>query len=169
MALTLTEPEAECAPPSAFVEPSVSYAATTRRVSRADVEQMRHWLCGRLVERYPAVNRDAIYHFLVQAIDSNEHCFVMNDRAVGLAMIQTRPLRPARIVEMFCFGLGRTGDAEEMTDGAPAASLYPTLAGWGRALGAREFHCMENSDATQRLVEAAVGELRRGSYRWVEL
>ena len=150
-------------------EPVVAYAATTRRVARADVEQLRHWLCQRLAKRYPERNQDAIYIWLVQAVDSNEYHFVRNDRAIALAGIQYRVMKPARVVEEFAFELGYDGSEEVQPDRTVSASLYPEILRWAKGMGAKQVLLLEFSDSTLAATEKTVGELNRGGFYWAQV
>lgn len=173
MALTLAADVPEPAEAEAPPEPVVAYAGTVRRMGRADLEQMRGWLIPRLLAAYPERNAAAVHVFLVQALESNEHYFVRNDRAVALASIQTRPLRPARVSEVFCFAIGSMGrDAEEGVIGASSAaiSLYPAMTAWCRGQGVRDLHILENSDAHPKEMARLFGDaLLRGRYTALEV
>ena len=159
-------------------DPVTLQAAQVRRVSLADIDDLQSWLIPRLMRVY--ANRDfrTLKSFLTQLLTSNEALFVRNDRAIGLAMTQSRALRPTRVSEMFCFALGHPGrDAvpdEEADSNAEAArfaaTLYPAMIAWARGQGLTEVVVLECSDATVRTVEAAIGRTIASShYRRVML
>lgn len=168
----LSEPDASSTPPVPE-EPVVRQATQVRRVSRADVEELRHWLVGRLAKAAQTYNRDAIYTFLVQALDSNEYLFIRNDRAVAMAAVQSRPLRPLRVTEMFCYAIGYEPDdqSDEPTvfrseAAQSAATLYPAIKAWAKGLGAAQCYLLDHSDTTPYHVEKVFGALATGKFRW---
>lgn len=165
MALTLSEPLDELVP-----DPVVVQATQIRRMGRADVEQMRNWLIGRLMRAHPDRNAGSIHVFLVQALESNEYFFIRNGRAVGMAMVQNLPLRAPRVVEMFVFTIGFESDGTSTTGGVSqaAAALYPAFATWARGMGAAQMFLRANTDASKADIEAALDrKLDHGSYWWL--
>jgi hypothetical protein len=195
MALTLTAPTAEPDPliaaaieagvaghPAVSVaipDPRVLQATQTRRVTRADVEELRNWLIPRIADRHKMRNAGSLHMFLVSAIDSPEFLFVRNDRAVALVTLQRMALASPRIVEAFCFAIGHPGaghvsdedDDRNAEASASAATLYPMMAAWGRNQGIDRFIVLTNSDATESAVQRALGCKvdRLPTPRWVDL
>jgi hypothetical protein len=149
--------------------PVIVQATLTRRVSRADLEDLRGWLIPRLMKSCPARNYGAVHVFLVQAAEANDTCFIRNDRAIALAAIQHRPLKPSRVAEIFCFALGfdgREGLSDEDADLASEASrsamtLYRPMLDWAMHQGAPEMTVLENSDAREDHMRALTGRMAR--------
>ena len=76
--------------------PGPKYGAV-RRFDDRDVRSTAQWLLPKLHARYPHVNTRNFSSWAGSMASHNDHCFVRNDHAVGLACIGYEPCEPTPV------------------------------------------------------------------------
>lgn len=131
--------------------------AIVRRFSTADLSEHGGWILKRLLPLYPDCNERFIAGWLSGLVSSNEHSFLYQPNAVGLAQIVSTPgLRPGKMVQERFVWVKDKADKDQLEH---AADFYLSFAEWGRAQGAVRIIALEDTDVPKGLIEARLGRL----------
>lgn len=138
-----------------------AYDKLVRRVQRPDLEEMRPEIRRRLAVKYPHVDEAPMFAFLMSCLDSNEFFFIRNAGAVGLGMIDRRPLYPPRVVEKFCLAL--YGDA------AAAVEVTRAIVKWAFGMDMREVVLEQMSDVPREKIKELYGRVLSREERFIRI
>lgn len=140
---------------AAVLEKHVS--VTPRRFSTADLSQHGGWILKRLAPLFSDVSEQYIGGWMRGLIADNEHLFLYQPHAVGLAQLVHLPgIRPAKMVQERFVWVEDKADKEQVEC---AADFYDAFAEWGRGLGAERIVACENTDVPKTKIEERLGRL----------
>lgn len=142
---------------AAVLEVPVHMPVILRRFSTADLSQHGGWILKRLIPLFPDVPEQYIGGWLRGLTGDNEHLFLYQPHAVGLAQLVHLPgIRSTKVIqERFVWVEDKT-DKEQVEH---AADFYDAFAEWGRGLGAERIFACENTDVPKTKIEERLGRL----------
>ena len=137
------------------IEPHVP--APTRRFELADLSQHGAWLLKRFSAKFPDMTDNTIAGYLQGLLYSNEHLFLYQDNAVGLAqLVYSAGIRPVKVVQERFVWIKDRNNKEWCEN---AADFYSEMQQWGKRQGAERIIACEDSDVPKALIEARIGRL----------
>ena len=130
---------------------------SSRRFELADLSQHGPWLLKRFAAKFPDMTERTIAGYLNGLLYSNEHLFLYQDNAVGLAQLVHSPgIRPVKVVQERFVWVKDRNDKEQVEN---AADFYSEMQQWGKRQSAERIIACEDTDVPKALIEARVGRL----------
>ena len=143
--------------PEAAVKEIERAPASTRRFELADLSQHGAWLLKRFAAKFPDMTDNTIAGYLQGLLYSNEHLFLYQDNAVGLAqLVYSAGIRPVKVVQERFVWIQDRNNKEWCEN---AADFYLEFRQWGKLQGAERIIACEDSDVPKALIEARIGRL----------
>ena len=131
--------------------------AMIRRFEIPDLSRHGPWLLKRFVAKFPEMTEQGIAGYLRSLIYSNEHAFLYQDNAVGLAQLVHSPgIKPVKMVQERFVWVEDRADKDQLD---AAADLYLHFKQWAVRLGAERIIVCEDTDVPKTLIEPHLGRL----------
>ena len=131
--------------------------ASTRRFELADLSQHGAWLLKRFAAKFPDMTDNTIAGYLQGLLYSNEHLFLYQDNAVGLAqLVYSAGIRSVKVVQERFVWIQDRNNKEWCEN---AADFYLEFRQWGKLQGAERIIACEDTDVPKSRIEARLGRL----------
>lgn len=128
-----------------------------RRFEIADLSEHGPWIMARFKSKFPEYSDREVAGYLSRLVYDNEHMFLYQPDAVGLAQIVHAPaIRMVKLVqERFVWIKDRTNKDQQEA----AADIYLKFHSWAKGQEAKRLIVCEDSDVPKNLIEARLGRL----------
>lgn len=145
----------------------VENIAIVRRFEMPDLDRHAKWLLPRLGKAFPKLDERRAAGFLSSMVYNNEHMFLYQPHAVGLAQLvaDTTLASGPMIYERFVWA----EDPQNKDQIAAAANFYSHFARWGKHMSVEVMIVEELTDVPHEMVREKLGRVFNRQQQFVRL
>lgn len=142
-------------------------APIIRRFEIPDLDRHGKWILPRLLAAFPHLTERTAAGFLSSLVYSNEHLFLYQPHAVGLAqVVSSHTLSPKPVIwERFVW----VEDQQDKQQVADAATFYERFVAWGKAMSVEVMIVEEMTDVPHEQIKAKAGRVFSRQQQFVRL